>query len=370
MTHLTSISRWFPLALTGLPFAGCTVEAPDADEPDPVSTVDSTSFASCVATGGQLFEDWSVNNGHGVARTAAHSSQGLSVIGSEDGILKTWAVASGELTGSFGGGAGGFYGDEFGAGSLPASVAFDAAGEALVVGFDDGSVHLIDPISGVTSSTLTAAAAPVRSVAIDINGGAIAFADNGFAGSPGVWDGVGTTTTLQTELWGVSKVGFRATDGALILSGHWYGVPALDLRQAGSPEVSVGWWMAPTDGEIGMSGGAVADFVVADDGATVLGVGDGFVMELDLTALLAGEEIVRSGTLAGHDAVAAVAVPGGTLLATVGNEGRIVLWNRSTLTPVSELAGGAALSVSWDAGTGRLVVVQADGLLRLVGCGG
>jgi WD40 repeat protein len=307
--------------------------------------------------------------------SAAHSAAGLSVLGSEDGVLKSWEIASGELSGSFSGGAGGLYGEEFGPGSLPTALGFDGEGGMLAAGFADGSVRLYEPASGGDLAGAPGAGSPVRAVAVDATGGTVAWTDDSFSGTPRVWDGdaASAPATLETGLWGVSRAKFRQSDGVLVLAGHWYGVPALDLRQAGSPWDSIGWWMAPLDGSLELdTGNAVADLLLSEDGGVVFAGGRGFVLALDLATLAEGDEEASAdyGVLEGHDVVAMALLPGGERFVSAGREGRLVVWDSQTLQPVAAMeTGGEPLALHWDEGTGRLVLVEADGPLRLIGCG-
>jgi WD40 repeat protein len=362
--------RHLPFLLVPLTFA-CVAEPP-GETVDPVDPVDppavSTALSACLAEGGSLEVGWSVDNGHGTVFSASHSSRGVSVLGSEDGMLKTWSIETGDLVGAFGG-AGGVYGAEFAAGGLPMAVAWDEAGATTVSGYDLGAVRIHDGGTGEAIAEVQGGDRPIGAIAMHGKRNLVAWADDSFSGTPRVLgpDFTQAPAVLETALWGVGEVSFRPSDGALTIAGDWYGVPAFDLRSGDTPFDSIGYWEADLSWPISASGDvrAFAWNAAAD---TVWGGGNGFVLAItaeDLESETGG----RYAELAGHDVIGLVALDGEERFVTAGREGRLVVWDAATLVPSTQFGwDGAPLSLAWDRTADRLVVAEEGGMLRLFGC--
>lgn len=317
----------------------------DAPEQPPPAT--RSAIEVCIAGGGALAQAWATGNQHGAVTSIVVTGTTV-VLGSEDGSVKQWKVASSPS-----------YGTSFDTGETgrPVSNALAVSADGAVIGADaSGAVSEWRLSDAKPMKTTPVIAAPLVAVAVD--GGQVA---TGAGTDLRVVDRASGAASpkLETTLWDLHALSF-GFGGALFTAGHNYGTPQIERRDAAAPVAVVDRWSDLT------KEGHVRAFAVSADGTRVFAGGDGFVAVLDARNLAAGP--LAFTPAAGHTAVGVVALSGTELFATAGSEGTVQLWNAVTGVHVTTASVAAPIGLGVDAPGEQLYTAGSDGQLRAISC--
>jgi WD40 repeat protein len=318
---------------------------PDASEQPPPAA--RSAIETCIAGGGTLAEAWATGNQHGAVTSIAVTGTTV-VLGSEDGSVKRWAVASSPS-----------YGTSFDTGETgrPVTNALAVSGDGAVLGADAaGAVSEWRLSDSQPMRTTPVIAEPLVAVAVD----AARIAVGGGTDMRVVERATAKVSEpLATTLWGVDAIALGFGD-TLLTAGHNYGTPQIERRDAASPHDVVEQW-----GDLTKQG-HVRAIAVSADGTRVFAGGDGFVAVLDAAHLAAGP--IAFTPAAGHTAIGVVALSGKELFATAGSEGTVQLWDATTGAHVTTVAVAAPIGLGVDAPGDKLYTTGPDGQLRAFGC--
>ena len=326
---------------------GTTTIDPQPDAPEQPPPASRSAIETCIAGGGALAQAWATGNQHGAVTSIVVTGTTV-VLGSEDGSVKQWKVASSPS-----------YGTSFDNGETgrPVSNALAVSADGAVVGADaSGAVSEWRLSDAKPMKTTPVIAAPLVAVAVD--GGKVA---TGAGTDMRVVDRASGTASekLETTLWDLHALSF-GHGGALYTAGHNYGTPQVERRVAASPVAVVDRWSDLT------KDGHVRAIAVSADGTRLYAGGDGFVAVLDAQDLAAGP--IAFTPAAGHTAVGVVALSGKELFATAGSEGTVQLWNAATGAHVTTVTVAAPIGLGVDAPGEKLYTAGPDGQLRAIVC--
>jgi WD40 repeat protein len=165
---------------------------------------------------------------------------------------------------------------------------------------------------------------------------------------------------FETVLWQGAATEYVPGGEFLVTAGHWYSVPALELRRVAAPLVPVDSWVG--DGYTGV----LRDLAVTPDRQNLVVAGDNFVAVLKLADLKAGPFAVA--VVPGHEAVGVAVTPGGEFFVTAGKEGTLRLWETATAKEVAMTPIPAAVGLGMDEAGARIFTSGPDGLLHAFTC--
>jgi WD40 repeat protein len=335
------MQKWFGLALL-VSACGSEPMMQGDDVVDPPQNL--STLEKCVVDGGSLKELWSVGNQHGPVTSIVAGS--LVVLGSADGSVKQWSV-DGEQPA---------YGKPFTtAGASVAAMALSAEhiialtmqGEVAEWKLADATAARTNTIADIVPSALALSADSTRALVGTTTGETFLVERT-----------TGTTTQLQSTLWGVHAI--TVAPANLYTSGHNYNTPQIERRAADAPATVVDKW-----NEQQRTAHVLA--VATDREAThLVAGGDGFVATFAPEQLAAGPLAITD--VAEHTAIGAVMLPGGKLFVTAGKEGTLRVWDVETAKSVSTVSIAAPIGIAADSAGTRLFTSGADGRLHAFGC--
>ena len=315
-----------------------TMVDPPIDPPLAMSALER-----CVLDGGTVKELWSVGNQHGPVSSIVAGP--LVVLGAEDGSVKQWSIDGDEPA----------YGKPFTTAGAPVAALALSSDAHIVAATQHGELaewRLAD-----AGAARTRTLADIVPSALAISGDAATAVIGTETGQSFAVDrATGMTTQLGSSLWGVAAIEYGTGD-RLYTAGHWYSVPQIERRAAGSPVEATDVWIDQS-----MQGWVRA---IASDDAQLVAAGDAFVAVFAPDALEAGPIAI---TAADHMAVGIVLLPGGALFATAGSEGTLKLWKAATAELVTTLPIATPVGLAADTDGTRLFTSGPDGRLHAFGC--
>jgi WD40 repeat protein len=356
-----------PMSDAGTPADGGVPPVPDAGVPDlPDGAVAASGLGPCVAAGGTLSAvdviDNNVVTDHGDLVTIALSSGGEIGVASADGALKIWTVESrlaGEIRDNVIA-----YETAFGEHVRPVSraLAYAPDGAFLAAGSDDGAVNLWDTGAESSIAAFDLGDDGVTAVAVRADGAEVAMADASHAGNVRVaatTAGATPSDPIGTGLWGVASL-LYLPDGTLVLAGHQYGVPMVELHAAGAPATTTGSFLDRSDVAATLRG-----LAATSDGRTLVAAGGGVLVVLDrfdpATPLVHRTDV-------GHDVIAAAVLPDDRHFATVATDHILRVHDLLTGDEVARFVMAGPVAVHAHAGGDQLVAADASGRIHLVRC--
>jgi hypothetical protein len=309
------------------------------DVVDPPGTL--SALEKCVVDGGSLKELWSVGNQHGPVTAIVAGS--LVVLGSEDGSVKQWTVDGDEPN----------YGKPFTtAGATVAAMAMSSEHILAVTMQGQVAEWKLADASAARTNTIADIVPSALALTTDAAGALVGTASGEtFA----VDRATGTTTQLQSTLWGVHAINVAQH---VYTSGHNYGTPQIERRAADAPATVIDMWNEQKRTAHVLS--------VAVDTKHLVAGGDNFVATFAPDQLAAGPIAITDA--AEHEAVGAVLLPGGALFVTAGSEGTLRVWEAQTAKLVAMLPIAAPIGIAADTAGTRLYTSGADGRLHAFGC--
>jgi hypothetical protein len=309
------------------------------DVVDPPGTL--SALEKCVIDGGSLQELWSVGNQHGPVTAIVAGS--LVVLGGADGSVKQWTVDGDEPN----------YGKPFTtAGATVAAMAMSSEHILAVTMQGQVAEWKLADASAARTNTIADIVPSALALTTDAAGALVGTASGEtFA----VDRATGTTTQLQSTLWGVHAINVAQH---VYTSGHNYGTPQIERRAADAPAAVVDMWNEQQRTAHVLS--------VAVDAKHLVAGGDNFVATFAPDQLAAGPLAITDA--AEHKAVGAVLLPGGALFVTAGSEGTLRVWEADTAKLVATLPIAAPIGVAADTAGTRLYTSGADGRLHAFGC--
>ena len=335
--------------------------APPPNGGPPVAT-EALPLTACAAGEGSVVPGWSVDNGHGAVSALAVSSSGTAALAGADGTIKLWHIESEELDWTSLASPDVAYGSEFDEVGTAASLAFDATGELIAAGDEDGSVHLFSAADGGSIGSWSIGDAPVASSAFAYDGQLALAATTEHWGELHVWSTSGAPQEpLETDLWFIYDIAVDDSREEILLAGDFYGAPSIEVRSAAFPGAVLG---ATRVSEL--NGGFVSA-VPAGQGR-VLAVGGGGM------ALLQPEADFDEGILAVRETPDVTFVSVLALdeehFAAATEQGDIPLGTIDDLTVRASVESAAISSLALVPGGWQLASSGEDGTLRLHGCEG
>ena len=333
--------------------------APPSNNLPPVTT-EALPLTACAAGAGTLVPGWSVDNGHGAVSALAVSSSGTAALAGADGTIKLWHIESEELDWTSLASPDVAYGSEFGQAGTTASLSFDATGELIAAGDEDGSIHLFSAADGMTMGSWSIGEAPVASSAFAYDGQLAAAATTEYGGDLHVWSTSGAPEgPLETGLWFIYDIAIDDTREEIVLAGDFYGIPSIEVRSAAFPGAILGGTLVHD------LSGAFVSAVPAGQGR-VLAVGGGGM------ALLQPEANLDEGILAVTEMPDVTFVSVLALdeehFAAATEQGEILLGTIDDLTVRASMESSAIASLALVPGGWQLASSGEDGVLRLHGC--
>lgn len=353
------------LALLAAPLAvGCGSSADPGDDMPPGDDVppDPTVLARCADPAKPITSAWEVDNIR--APLVAQTQLGSTIlVTSGDGAVKTW-----DLPAAGGAPNAPHYGTPFvdegvivpalaaaPPGPVPAFVGLDAAGFAYLWGVDGSTLH--DPIALVSSmGAFVAVDADLRWIAggTDEFGGAMGVADLGTGELEG---------PLATEMWNVTDAEI-GHGGKLVTVGHWYGCPAIELRDASDPTVVTAYWDG-CRGDAAMLQGWLRAVALDPTATEAIAVGDGLFLRFDLANLAAGPTQVVQNDQRYDEVIWSAADELALTLGPAGEtESTISVWSTVDHQVTRTTTVPAAIGLTVDADAGVLITARADGMVR------
>ena len=339
---------------------GCVDGEPPTDPPLPTPS----ALARCADPAVALEERWLVDNLHDPITAIARTGRTV-VVASADGALKVWqtsAAGAAETRPTYGTPIV----DE---GTALGAIA--AGPDGAIAGVDvDGQARLwrVDGSELAPARAMLPAAGSL--VAIDYQRRWMVAGTRDFAGDLTIADlDAGTRVgPVQTILWGVTATHLGGDD-RWVSAGHWYGCPALELRDPRAPEAALASWDACRDAVGAQHTGWFRALAVDDTATEALVVGDNLLATFTLASLDDGPTALAT-TDVRLDRV--VRLDGDRLaitLAARGDASELTWWSLDDLTARRTVTIPAAVDLVVDAEAGLLVAASADGLLRGYACG-
>jgi WD40 repeat protein len=328
---------------------GCTTESKRTGQDET-----SEAIETCVASGGQLAEVWSVDTQHGPVVSLAATDSSI-VLASQDGSVEQWLFT------------GGFSHPSNGAPFADVGVPLNA----IAVG-SDGSLAGVDQLGRLDMWSSANPQAPHTTAVDDSPLTAIALSDDAAyvavttgreprLTTPSIWLVDRTTGAvsdkLPTSLMGASSLVFGGD--ALFTAGFFYGAPVVERRDLAVPAMVTSAWGTNVSGN-------VSAMALDREANSLVAVGDGFVVVLPANDLRANPIALTNRT--NHNAVGVALLPGGDLFATVGGDGGLQLWRTSNADRVATIASPSAVGIGVDPDGKHLFTSGADGLLHAFAC--
>jgi len=325
---------------------------------------------ACFAAGGQLQELDVIDNSevvdHGAISTIALSVASRIAVATADGAVKLWTIDgrdSEELTS----GSHVTYGQPFGMGGhAMRAVEYFPDGIHLATGDEVGRLAVWDVDGRTTSATLDGPVNRIDAVAVSADGSTVMVGDQDPAGVVArlrTWtpETGAVSDPMHTALWNIWALRPLPGGGRLLAAGHVYSSPVIELHDLNRPtEVEAVWAPRLPPLDVG-----VTDIAVTRDGSTVVAVG-GFVAVLDVETLATSEHRVIQ--MVDHQARSVALTPGDRFFVTLGEEGSVRLWDRTTVSEQGRMDLADPVSIRTDVRTDQLVVADRSGLVHLIGC--
>lgn len=330
--------------------------ASESDPGDPDPDVELTVLDACLAGGGQLVPVTEIDNNvlvaHGEITAMSFAASGQIALASTDGAIKLWSIrdrTAGTIAPDLD------YDAAFGEENPPiGALAYGPDAGWIASGRDSGEVALWDPATGARLEGVAPSEAPVAAIDVTADGSSVAIAQ---AAEIRTWSpGAAASEPLQTGLWGVAAVRYLP-DGRLVTAGHYYETPEVEVRLASSLEVEWSWNGDPR-------AGWVRDLALSPDGGRLAAGGDGFVWLLDLDAAELEPVVVDvPGAL-----VSIAFSPGGEHLFATDDAGQLRILSARDGTEISGPAGSGAVAVRSQPQYDQIVLAEANGIVRFLGC--
>jgi len=362
---------YLPLLASAVLLAGCpTPDSPNVPvEPDPPpTTFERLALTACAAGEGELVAGWSVDNGHGAVSSLAVSPGGTAALAGADGTVKLWHIESGELNWSTSSSSGAGYGSEFGQAGPMASLSFDASGELIAAGDEDGSAHIFSAADGFNLGSWPIGSAAVAAVAQGYDGQIAAAATTAFGGDLQIWSISGAPEgPLETELWFIYDLSIDDDREEVIVAGDIYGVPTIEVRSAAFTGAVLGLV------EVDELNGTFVSATSLGDGR-VLAAGGGGLALVRPNPWVEGSPWSESQVLAVNEVpdvsfVSVVALDENHFAAAT-EEGTILLGTIDDLTVRASIESSEISALALVPGGWQLASAGEDGVLRLHGCEG
>ena len=334
---------------------------PSSNGVPPLAT-EALPLTACAAGEGMVVPGWSVDNGHGAVSALAVSSSGTAALAGADGTIKLWHIESEELDWTSLASPEVAYGSEFDQAGTAASLSFDATGELITAGDEDGLVHLFSAADGMNIGSWSIGDAPVASSAFAYEGQLAVAATTEYGGGLHVWSTSGAPEEpLETGLWFIYDIAVDDTREEILIAGDFYGIPSIEVRSAAFPGAVLRGTRVNE-----LSGGFVSAVPVGQ--GRVLAVGGGGM------ALLQPEADSEEGILAVREMPDVTFVSVLALdeehFAAATEQGDILLGTIDDLTVRASMESSSISSLALVPGGWQLASSGEDGALRLHGCEG
>ena len=322
-----------------------------------------TALARCADPALPIAQAWEVDNIHAPLRGQTQLGETI-LVSSEDGAVKTWNLpaAGGAPTAPH-------YGTPFvDEGTVMPAL---AAGGSAFAGLDaTGAVHVWDTGGAALADPFLLLPDPGTFVAIDHD--ARFVAGGSVEGTPlAIADvGVGETSgALATQMWNVAGAAFTR-DGKLVTVGHWYGAPAIELRDPADPATVVAYWDGAHSPDEMQYSGWLRAIAISPDSTQAIAVGDGWLMRFDLANLAAGPIAAVPADGSYDHVVWSVADDVALTLGPAGEtDAALTVWSTATNPALRTTTVPAAIGLTVDADAGVVIMARADGKVRGDRCG-
>lgn len=351
------IKKWSIVSIACFVFSACA---------GPTTEKRVSGLDSCLQAGQSLTEVALVDNNlivdHGTPTAFSVTGPGDVLIASTDGSIKQWDLANGSRVDLVPGPNGepvSPYGEVSGVGGPTVSaLAATADGGFVVAGDQTGGLRHFDQSTGrVTDGSVGSSS--VSAIALSADGAQVAAAVG--AAQVRVWTpGAGTLSEpLPTLLWAVSALAYLP-DGRLLLAGHIYGDPAIEIRSAADPMVNDVRWTVRD------SIGAVEAIAVSANGAALVGAGPSFVLTMQI-ADPEGTAHFFAIDPAHEPRSVAVTGEGGHAI-TVGLDSTVRTWDLQTGQERTYVEHPGAFAVQSHPGLAQVVIADASGHVSARAC--